>query len=790
MIMGSGAQASPPTAPTQPTYYVYDVLNDLTTVTQGTQPSRVFVYDSLKRLMDATNPESGHVHYTYDENGNLKTKIDARSITTTYFYDALNRGTSRIYMNDPQSTPAVTYVYDASGVLYSKGRLTQVTSSVSTYDYLEYDQLGRVKQSKQTTLGGAAQGYTFSNYSYNLAGEMISETYPSGRVVATEYDSAGRVAGVRNQGAPSYYAGAAASDATNRIQYAAQGAVSVMKLGNGKWEHTNFNSRLQPTQIGIGTSATNSSILKLDYGYGTTTNNGNVLTQTITIGATVMSQSYGYDTLNRLQTASEGSAWQQTYDCDRYSNRAVRTGSFIPQPQLTPQSSSPIDFSAFTQGSNRIALAGFGYDTAGNLTADPTTAANAMIYDAENRQASYTKAGVTTTYTYDGDGRRVKKVDSTGTIIFVYNAAGQLIAEYTSGTPTGSGTSYLTSDHLGSTRAVTKSDGTVKARYDYIPFGEELGAGIGQRTTGMGYNAADSTKQKFTQKERDNESGLDYFGARYYSGALGRFTSSDPIQVTAENFVNPQRWNLYVYVNNNPLGSYDPNGADGEGKGGDKVISVFLAFKRNERNTNSRNGPGWEATKQLAKRNGYKLEVYGSPDVAGKGAPAATGESFEKALQNSDVVIFVGHGVGSRDAVPFSPSFFRVGDTGYHPDGSGPVGPGAFGPETLATTRDRPEASAGVICNFSCNSVQNYDLFENTAGLIQTQVVVNGGSDGLTAVGTLEKAANAFVQTYVTPNGSVADAVSSANRVINERVKGNMNEDDRVEVRLKVDPPH
>jgi YD repeat-containing protein len=154
-------------------------------------------------------------------------------------------------------------------------------------------------------------------------------------------------------------------------------------------------------------------MLQLDYGYGATNaNNGNVLTQTITIGATVMTQSYSYDALNRLSSASEGPAWSQTYDCDRYGNRAVRVGSYIPQPQLTPQSSSPTDFSAFNQGTNRIASSGFGYDAAGNLTGDPTTAANAMVYDAENRQISYTKAGVTTTYTYDGDGKFASRTSS------------------------------------------------------------------------------------------------------------------------------------------------------------------------------------------------------------------------------------------------------------------------------------------------------------------------------------------------------------------------------------------
>src|SRR5262249_21368514 len=118
--------------------------------------------------------------------------------------------------------------------------------------------------------------------------------------------------------------------------------------------------------------------------------------------------------------------WQQIYDCDRYGNRAVRTTSYIPQPLLTPQSTTATDFSAFNQTNNRIQLSNYGYDAAGNLTSDPSTAANAMVYDAENHMTSYTKAGVTTYYSYDGDGHRVKKSDSssTGTVVFVYNASG------------------------------------------------------------------------------------------------------------------------------------------------------------------------------------------------------------------------------------------------------------------------------------------------------------------------------------------------------------------------------
>jgi len=109
-------------------------------------------------------------------------------------------------------------------------------------------------------------------------------------------------------------------------------------------------------------------------------------------------------------------------------------------------------------------------------------------------------------------------------------------------------------------RVVMKQDGTV-ARHDYLPFGEEIPSTIGGRSSVSGYGSADSTRPKFTQKERDSESGLDYFLARYYSSAQGRFTSVDP-SMTSARAVHPQSWNRYSYTINNPLRYTDPTGLD------------------------------------------------------------------------------------------------------------------------------------------------------------------------------------------------------------------------------------
>ena len=131
------------------------------------------------------------------------------------------------------------------------------------------------------------------------------------------------------------------------------------------------------------------------------------------------------------------------------------------------------------------------------------------------------------------------------------------------------GIRYTTSDHLGSPRVVTNSGASVISHHDYMPFGEELGAGIGGRTTGMGFpGTSDGLRQKFTQKERDMETGLDDFGARYYGSMQGRFTGVDLYDINFErqntldpeeadalfrSYINePQHWNHYTYALNKP----------------------------------------------------------------------------------------------------------------------------------------------------------------------------------------------------------------------------------------------
>ncbi len=116
----------------------------------------------------------------------------------------------------------------------------------------------------------------------------------------------------------------------------------------------------------------------------------------------------------------------------------------------------------------------------------------------------------------------IAAVSGAVTTTFVYDAMGQLAAEYGGPPVTDPGTRYLFGDHLGSTRIVIKADANVDKTYDYLPFGEEIGGLYPASAAVRG-----TQRLEFTSKERDAETGLDYFGARYMSSAQGRFTSPD-----------------------------------------------------------------------------------------------------------------------------------------------------------------------------------------------------------------------------------------------------------------------
>ncbi|MBX3282033.1 MAG: RHS repeat protein [Acidobacteria bacterium] len=640
-------------SPNQPTYYSYDVLNNLTTVNQGVQ-TRNFVYDSLSRLLSATNPESGTINYSYDANGNLTSKTDARSITTSYTYDALNRVVTRTYSD---STPAVGYFYD--NLTNGKGKLIKVQNSLSTTEYTSFDILGRVLSAKQTTDGEEYE----TDYTYNLSGALIEETYPSGRKVKNVLDDSGDLSIVQSKKNSGDFYRPYASNFT----YNAAGAVTEMKLGNGRWESTQFNSRLQPTMIGLGSGPTSQNLLKLEYGYGTSDNNGNVNSQTITVNRTgqsplVFEQAYTYDSLNRITSATEMTDqtqnWKQAYTFDRYGNRNFDEAQTTTIPKNCVDGVIPVVCSVDVPivnpsvNANNNRLNGTTYDTAGNTITDAQ--GRTFTYDAENKQVEVENAQSQTIgqYFFDGDGKRVKKiVPSTGEVtVFVYDASGRSVAEYSTvvAPAQDAKVNYLTTDHLGSPRIKTDRNGAVISRNDYLPFGEDLFTP--QRTQTLGYTT-DDIRQKFTGYEKDDETGLDFAQARMYLNKHGRFTTTDPL-ISSARVELASSWNRYSYVLGNPLLLTDPTGLFdwGESLGGDTPDDELKKTNHNLWKKRQKILGMLSALGQLSAETAKKMGVGAAQFAKIQRAVAAYGAAGD----NNGVVLEIGK-LDKGDAITGSP---------------------------------------------------------------------------------------------------------------------------------------
>lgn len=825
-------------SPNQFTSYSYDPLNNLITVNQGSQ-TRSFAYDSLSRLKEAANPESGTITYTYDLNGNLKTKRDARDIKTVYDYDALNRVVKRCYRvlsssslgsttcasnsETPEpNTSDVTYYYDDTNVSYSKGKLTKVvngntSSPFSKTEYNEFDIMGRVKKSKQTTDGTA---YNEMEYTYNLSGALIEEKYPSGRVVKNVLDNSGDLSIVQskknqNSGYWNY---------AQHFTYTAAGAVSAMQFGNGSWESTQFNNRLQPTQIALGSTQSATDKLKLDFTYHTPNNadnNGNLVSQTITVPNEVRNnttyngftatQTYTYDSLNRIKDAKEmiGSTqqWKQTFTYDRYGNRSFdesgTSGNYLTTTLARGCSTSTYNPNGicdkkkinptFTAGNNQITPDQDGdsqndylFDSSGNTTKDATS--NTFIYDGENKQVEVKNSSNQTVgqYWYDGDGKRVKKyVPSTGeTTIFVYDASGKMVAEYSTiveSTSTAE-VSYLTTDHLGSPRINTDKNGNVTARHDYQPFGEEI-----QRTS----YGNDEVRKQFTGYERDNETDLDFAQARMLNTLVGRFGTPDPYNVILEKergedederaeiligFIsNPQRWNMYVYVVNNPLAFTDPDGQT------PRTINIFL-----DTSVVTQQGiAAWQKMADDAMRNdkNLKITIY-LMDKNNSGAADALLESLKA---KNTATIFMGHSwsVDGNKVGIYLGSGRKIGNSQ------------ALRERKVTHTADGIDIQNTVVAVFACGCGNAFDNITSSTGTAFVSIN-QGPEDPNTYAPATNEAAFQFTKSLASGKwdmiqlpGTLNHAVKQANQGIFDNPKPDdprVTKGDRVDYRI-LPPP-
>ena len=436
--------------------------------------------------------------------------------------------------------------------------MTDATGSES----YTYDQFGNVTQVVKVV---GTTTYTTS-YTYNLANQLTQITYPSGRVVAQSLDTIGRlssVVGTLNSNNTTY--------ASGFLYNAAQQTIGF-EYGNDLYASYGFSAaRLQLTCLDYSTTnrngtCTNDSSTKfgLQYGYpASPSNNGQIsgITDAVDNGR---SATYTYDSLYRLtQAVTPGStnypAWGLQWGYDKFGNRTTQSvysgcaGNACPTNSVTISPSN----------TNQLYGSPYTYDASGNMTNDGQ---NTLAYDGENRATSATNSSSGGAYVYDGKGLRVEKcvpncTSPTTTTVYIFSSH-KVIAEYDNGAaPTSpsreyiyaggklvskiasSATNYYHQDHL-SNRLVTDTNGNTLEQLGHYPFGEKW------------YNSSND-KLMFTSYERDAESGNDYALARYYISRLGRFNSPDPVN---GNPANPQSWNRYSYVLNDPINLNDPEG--------------------------------------------------------------------------------------------------------------------------------------------------------------------------------------------------------------------------------------
>jgi RHS repeat-associated protein len=266
--------------------------------------------------------------------------------------------------------------------------------------------------------------------------------------------------------------------------------------------------------------------------------------QPSTINGQNRNQSFSYDDLGRLVSASSWGISQRNYVYDRWGNRTAMSDSIMGVSQsisLQQQPGAPVGVPSnrITSVTNNGVTSNYVYDASGNLTND---GAHSYQYDAENRIAKV-DAGTANeaSYSYDANNWRVKKVAGGFTAYYIWEGA-QVIAEYSNAPAGTGGTSYYLADRL-STRMITDGNGAFKGTQDHLPFGEEAG------TSGT------TEKHRFTNYERDSETGSDYAINRQYGLGNGRFSQPDK----ALGFA-PQSTNRYSYARNDPVNLSDPTG--------------------------------------------------------------------------------------------------------------------------------------------------------------------------------------------------------------------------------------
>ncbi|MGH3159976.1 MAG: RHS repeat domain-containing protein, partial [Streptosporangiaceae bacterium] len=557
------------------TKYARSPLGGIAEVTQNAQGSpveiRYYTRDWMGRMISESNPESGQTYFYYDgdsvcgdSKGDLLRRVDAAGNVTCYGYDALHRLTQISYPSGPNAaaTPTKTFVYDSASGLgitaapyysanYQAGRLVAAYTGPASAPIVQlgfgYDANGRrVWTAESTPHSGGWYTVNGGYYPDGTVGSINLNNLPQ---FQWGVDAEGRLSDM------GVYQGPTLAVAAHNPA----GEVTSVAFWSGDSDTFSYDpgtGRMTGYKFGVGASTdggtlawnTNGSLASL------------VINDQIPGTSDSGSCNYSHDDLGRIAGVNCGGGQPDlTFSFDPFGNLSV---GGTPAGLAT----SPV------YSNNRMVQNGGvsqSFDADGNLLDDPVIPARGVnSYDAEGKAVTFENAGVT----YDAMGRAVETSGTNGTEEFLYGPEGRKLAVMSGQTtlradiplPGGDeavyeGTTlayYRRADRLGSERLASTPAGTLYSARALTPYGAPYGE------SGQFHGGA--YDRSFTGMKQDIASSKYDFMMREYEPVMGRWFTPDPAGGAAVDPNNPQSWNRYAYVNNNPLSAVDPSGMDGQ----------------------------------------------------------------------------------------------------------------------------------------------------------------------------------------------------------------------------------
>jgi len=583
------------------TYFGYDVMGRVNVQKQVTGSNTYglsYTYNYVGQVTSETYPSNRVVSYSYDNAGRLSTVSDG----TTTFASNFGYAPSGAMTSETWGNGAVRSLAYNSALQVSQVKLKQSSSGseLQRYDYL-YGQVtqsnGSVDKTKNTgqvaridgTINGSATKEWDQRFSYDELGRLSAASeYQQGSTQTWKheytYDRYGNrfQSGGGNTSNP-YYTPVVSSDindTTNRFITSGSTPVTYDAAGNitqdAKFRFMNATYDANGRQL---TASAMDSDLSETSLYDS---NGQRVQRTSNSGT----RTIVYDTFGRQIADYNGTTMER--------ENIYRSGQLLAVYEAASTCYMTIaDFvTAFFNGAlhrppNSTELA----DWTSKLTKGQAQGHAKLIKVAQDLGAAlFTSSEYTNTdyqtYVNDLYHAFLQREGDSGGIAnwmaalnqgysfthvrngFAYSLEFQgnvvrLCAETSGGTAPGANLKYVMTDAQGSIRAVmnngTYGSSSVISRHDYLPFGEEIWAGVGLRTTSQKYSATNNIRGRYGLTERDEATGFDNTLFRKYDSFAGRWTSPDPYRKSMQ-LGNPQTFNRYAYVQSDPLNFVDPTG--------------------------------------------------------------------------------------------------------------------------------------------------------------------------------------------------------------------------------------